>query len=302
MASIALYRLSFPVAAGGSGSRCTLCTKVHRESMLAIYSINILIYNEKMFFRVTFYFVKNFVSFSKTRKSNEMMQKHKCLIDFILTVASQIAYADLPLSLEELLTDKGKFKLESSISYINTERNQSEFANPIYVQTSATKIATVMAMMITPVMAMMITPVMAQNLDSQVFDSQNVKAIQLSQAEMKETQGEFVPIIAAAAFGGALGAWGYHGANLYNHGKLGTAQGAATAAGIGAATGVAATGLAAAAGGGLAGNLAWRPGIHALGFGANAANNAVNSRKYSGLTKTSTALPRLAVLVFVNPL
>ncbi|HGH6886675.1 TPA: hypothetical protein ACJMCX_000088, partial [Neisseria meningitidis] len=276
MASIALYRLSFPVAAGGSGSRCTLCTKVHRESMLAIYSINILIYNEKMFFRVTFYFVKNFVSFSKTRKSNEMMQKHKCLIDFILTVASQIAYADLPLSLEELLTDKGKFKLESSISYINTERNQSEFANPIYVQTSATKIATVMAMMI--------TPVMAQNLDSQVFDSQNVKAIQLSQAEMKETQGEFVPIIAAAAFGGALGAWGYHGANLYNHGKLGTAQGAATAAGIGAATGVAATGLAAAAGGGLAGNLAWRPGIHALGFGANAANNAVNSRKYSGLT------------------
>ncbi|WP_257466251.1 hypothetical protein [Neisseria meningitidis] len=291
MASIALYRLSFPVAAGGSGSRCTLCTKVHRESMLAIYSINILIYNEKMFFRVTFYFVKNFVSFSKTRKSNEMMQKHKCLIDFILTVASQIAYADLPLSLEELLTDKGKFKLESSISYINTERNQSEFANPIYVQTSATKIATVMAMMI--------TPVMAQNLDSQVFDSQNVKAIQLSQAEMKETQGEFVPIIAAAAFGGALGAWGYHGANLYNHGKLGTAQGAATAAGIGAATGVAATGLAAAAGGGLAGNLAWRPGIHALGFGANAANNAVNSRKYSGLTKTSTALPRLAVLVLL---
>lgn len=161
-----------------------------------------------------------------------MMQKHKCLIDFILTVASQIAYADLPLSLEELLTDKGKFKLESSISYINTERNQSEFANPIYVQTSATKIATVMAMMI--------TPVMAQNLDSQVFYSQNVKAIQLSQAEMKETQGEFVPIIAAAAFGGALGAWEYHGANLYNHGKLGTAQGAATAAGIGAATGVAA--------------------------------------------------------------
>ncbi|WP_127292532.1 hypothetical protein [Neisseria meningitidis] len=163
-----------------------------------------------------------------------MMQKHKCLIDFILTVASQIAYADLPLSLEELLTGKGKFKLESSISYINTERNQSEFANPIYVQTSATKIATV------TVMAMMITPVMAQNLDSQVFDSQNVKAIQLSQAEMKETQGEFVPIIAAAAFGGALGAWEYHGANLYNHGKLGTAQGAATAAGIGAATGVAA--------------------------------------------------------------
>ncbi|KIF93177.1 membrane protein, partial [Neisseria meningitidis] len=93
--------------------------------MLAIYSINILIYNEKNVFQSdSLLCKKNFVSFSKTRKSNEMMQKHKCLIDFILTVASQIAYADLPLSLEELLTDKGKFKLESSISYINTERNQ----------------------------------------------------------------------------------------------------------------------------------------------------------------------------------
>lgn len=58
-----------------------------------------------------------------------------------------------------------------------------------------TKIATVIAM------AMMTTPVMAQNLDSQVFDNQDVKAIQLSQTEMKETQGEFVPMVAGASIG-----------------------------------------------------------------------------------------------------
>lgn len=124
------------------------------------------------------------------------------------------------------------------------------------------------------------TPVMAQDFNNQVFANQNVKAIELSQTEMKETQGELIPLaVAPFAFGGALGAWGYHGANLYQHGKLGTAQGAAQAAAIGAATGGAASGLSAAAGGGVAGNLAWRPGIHALGFGAGAANTAANPRK-----------------------
>lgn len=44
------------------------------------------------------------------------------------------AYADLPLNLEDILTDKGKFKLESSLTYVNSERNRSQFANPIYVQ------------------------------------------------------------------------------------------------------------------------------------------------------------------------
>ena len=97
---------------------------------------------------------------------------------------------------------------------------------------------------------------------------------------MKETQGEVAPLIlAAAAVGGAVGAWGYHGSNYYHHGKLGTAQGAAQAAGIGALSGAAAAGLSAAAGGGLAGHLAWRPGIHAFGIGASAANTASNPRK-----------------------
>lgn len=48
------------------------------------------------------------------------------------------------------------------------------------------------------------TPVMAQNVDNQVFANQNVKAIELSQTEMKETQGEFA-LNAAGAGLGALG-------------------------------------------------------------------------------------------------
>uniref|UniRef100_UPI003F58DE67 hypothetical protein n=1 Tax=Neisseria leonii TaxID=2995413 RepID=UPI003F58DE67 len=42
--------------------------------------------------------------------------------------------ADLPLSLEDILTDKGKVKLESSIAYVNSERSKNQFANPIYIQ------------------------------------------------------------------------------------------------------------------------------------------------------------------------
>lgn len=43
------------------------------------------------------------------------------------------------------------------------------------------------------------SPVMAQNIDNQVFANQNVKAIELSQTEMKETQGDviwFAPVLA----------------------------------------------------------------------------------------------------------
>ncbi|MCQ9327517.1 transporter [Neisseria dentiae] len=45
------------------------------------------------------------------------------------------AFADLPLSLEDILTDKGKLKLDASISYINSESSQSELAAPVFIQT-----------------------------------------------------------------------------------------------------------------------------------------------------------------------
>ena len=61
----------------------------------------------------------------------------KHLSTLLLLSLSFQAAAELPLSLEELLTDKGKLRLESSISYTNIEREQTRLANPIYIQTGA---------------------------------------------------------------------------------------------------------------------------------------------------------------------
>ena len=48
------------------------------------------------------------------------------------------AYADLPLTIEDMMTDKGKWKLETSITYLNSENNRAELAAPVYIQTGAT--------------------------------------------------------------------------------------------------------------------------------------------------------------------
>ncbi|MCG7656143.1 hypothetical protein [Wielerella bovis] len=60
----------------------------------------------------------------------------KTLFPIFTFLACAFAHADLPLSLEDILTDKGKFKLESSPTYANSERNRNQFANPIYIQTT----------------------------------------------------------------------------------------------------------------------------------------------------------------------
>lgn len=68
-----------------------------------------------------------------------------------------------------------------------------------------TKIATIVTL------AMISTPVLAQNksFEHQVFANENIKTIELSQTEMKETQGELVPQIAGAILGGVSGGVGY---------------------------------------------------------------------------------------------
>ncbi|HEZ0698805.1 TPA: meta-pathway of phenol degradation family protein [Neisseria meningitidis] len=48
------------------------------------------------------------------------------------------AYADLPLTIEDIMTDKGKWKLETSLTYLNSENNRAELAAPVYIQTGAT--------------------------------------------------------------------------------------------------------------------------------------------------------------------
>ncbi|RPD90830.1 meta-pathway of phenol degradation family protein [Neisseria weixii] len=47
------------------------------------------------------------------------------------------AYADLPLNIEEILTDKGKLKLEASVGYVNSESRNTELAAPVYIQTGS---------------------------------------------------------------------------------------------------------------------------------------------------------------------
>ncbi|EMT5920541.1 TPA: meta-pathway of phenol degradation family protein [Neisseria gonorrhoeae] len=48
------------------------------------------------------------------------------------------AYADLPLTIEDIMTDKGKWKLETSLTYLNSENSRSALAAPVYIQTGAT--------------------------------------------------------------------------------------------------------------------------------------------------------------------
>lgn len=47
-------------------------------------------------------------------------------------------YADLPLTIEDIMTDKGKWKLETSLTYLNSENSRAELAASVYIQTGAT--------------------------------------------------------------------------------------------------------------------------------------------------------------------
>lgn len=62
------------------------------------------------------------------------MKKH---IFFLLGIIPAAARADLPLSIEDLLTDKGKIKLEASLGYVNSESRQTTLAAPVYIQTGS---------------------------------------------------------------------------------------------------------------------------------------------------------------------
>ncbi|EMU0435023.1 meta-pathway of phenol degradation family protein [Neisseria gonorrhoeae] len=57
---------------------------------------------------------------------------------FLPAILPLSAYADLPLTIEDIMTDKGKWKLETSLTYLNSENSRSELAAPVYIQTGAT--------------------------------------------------------------------------------------------------------------------------------------------------------------------
>ena len=58
------------------------------------------------------------------------------MIAFVI-FAPLVVRADLPLNIEDIMTDKGKLKLDASVTYINSESSRSELAAPIYIQTGS---------------------------------------------------------------------------------------------------------------------------------------------------------------------
>ena len=60
----------------------------------------------------------------------------------LLFIISPFATADLPLTVEDLITEKGKIKLDSSVSYSNTERKDFMTDDPIIIQTGETSFIT----------------------------------------------------------------------------------------------------------------------------------------------------------------
>ncbi len=60
----------------------------------------------------------------------------------LLVVASSVAWADLPLTVEDLITDKGKVKLDVSLAYANADRQGVSTGEPITIQTGPTSFVT----------------------------------------------------------------------------------------------------------------------------------------------------------------
>lgn len=56
-----------------------------------------------------------------------------CAVLFLFVMRS--AWADLPLTIEDILTDKGKVKLDLSLAYANNERTGVSVGEPVLVQT-----------------------------------------------------------------------------------------------------------------------------------------------------------------------
>lgn len=69
--------------------------------------------------------------------------KHFATVGILLLAALPlVAYADLPLTVEHLITDKEKIKLDLSVVYANVDRQGISTAEPITVQTGPTSFIT----------------------------------------------------------------------------------------------------------------------------------------------------------------
>jgi hypothetical protein len=66
----------------------------------------------------------------------------KSLLCVLFMATSSCVRADLPLTVEDLITDKGKFKLDLSVAYANADRQGVFAGEPVVVQTGATSFVT----------------------------------------------------------------------------------------------------------------------------------------------------------------
>jgi len=60
-----------------------------------------------------------------------------------LLLCSSVARADLPLTIEDLITGRGQFKLDISLTYANAEQQGIVTGSPVVVQTGATSFITI---------------------------------------------------------------------------------------------------------------------------------------------------------------
>lgn len=70
----------------------------------------------------------------------------KVIIGLVFAASVSPALADLPLTVEDLITDKGKIKADLSFSYGNADRQGLATAEPITVQTGPTSFVTLPAL------------------------------------------------------------------------------------------------------------------------------------------------------------
>ena len=64
----------------------------------------------------------------------------------LVCAVSGAAWADdLPLTVEDLITDKGKIKLDVSFAYANRDRQGVSTTNPVLIQTGASSFVTIPA-------------------------------------------------------------------------------------------------------------------------------------------------------------
>jgi hypothetical protein len=72
-----------------------------------------------------------------------MRKLHKNITVALLSCVSPLAFAELPLTIEDIITDKGKVTLDATFSYANSNQKGVATGEPIIVQTSPTSFITI---------------------------------------------------------------------------------------------------------------------------------------------------------------